>query len=242
MPAVFVHGVPDTHHVWDDVRAHLARTDVVALALPGFGSPVPEGFAATKEEYVGWIIGQLEELAGPVDLVGHDWGYILTSRVAALRPDLVRTWAGGGASIAGQVEWHPIARTWQTPEVGEQWMAEFSAPQLNALLQANGVPAHRAEENAGRMDAVMKDSILRLYRSAVNLAAEWEPGLVNITSPAIVFWGIADQFDPVERADFVAKSVRATRLLKLDSGHWTPLQQPRQLADVLTQHWESVPA
>ncbi|MET7727663.1 alpha/beta fold hydrolase [Streptomyces mirabilis] len=52
MPAVFVHGVPDTHHVWDDVRDHRTRTDVLALALPGFGSPVPEGFTATKAECV----------------------------------------------------------------------------------------------------------------------------------------------------------------------------------------------
>ncbi|WP_406470505.1 alpha/beta fold hydrolase [Streptomyces sp. NBC_01615] len=110
MPAVFVHGVPDTHHVWDDVLDHLTRTDVIALALPGFGNPVPEGFTSTKKEYVDWIIARLEELGSPVDLVGHDWGCVLTSRVASLRPDLVRTWAGGDASISGTVEWHSIAK------------------------------------------------------------------------------------------------------------------------------------
>lgn len=92
MPAILIHGVPDTHRVWDGVRQHLTRTDVEAWDLPGFGAPLPTGFECSKEEYVTWLIERLEEVGGPVDLVGHDWGCILAARVASLRPDLVRTW------------------------------------------------------------------------------------------------------------------------------------------------------
>ncbi|GAA3127527.1 hypothetical protein GCM10010521_12470 [Streptomyces rameus] len=35
MPAILIHGVPDTHHVWDGVREHLTRSDVEAWDLPG---------------------------------------------------------------------------------------------------------------------------------------------------------------------------------------------------------------
>ncbi len=49
MPAVFIHGVPDTYRVWDKVIEKLSRSDVLALALPGVDSPVPYDFAATKE-------------------------------------------------------------------------------------------------------------------------------------------------------------------------------------------------
>jgi hypothetical protein len=94
MTAVFVHGVPDTYRVWDRVRAQLTRKDVVALALPGFDNPAPAGFTSTKEAYADWIIQQLETIGTPVDLVGHDWGCMLTTRVASIRPDLVRTWTG----------------------------------------------------------------------------------------------------------------------------------------------------
>src|SRR5262249_27377115 len=52
MPAVLVHGVPDTHRLWDALRARLARRDVTAVSLPGFGAAVPAGFDATKEAYV----------------------------------------------------------------------------------------------------------------------------------------------------------------------------------------------
>ena len=33
MPAVLVHGVPDTTKLWNGVRAHLKRTDIVTPAL-----------------------------------------------------------------------------------------------------------------------------------------------------------------------------------------------------------------
>ncbi len=115
MPAVFVHGVPDTSHVWDWVRSYLACRDAVALALPGFASSLPAGFGSTKEEYVDWLIEQLEQLGEPVDLVGHDWGCLLTVRVASIRPDLVRTWAAGSGPVNRDYEWHGLAKVFQTP-------------------------------------------------------------------------------------------------------------------------------
>ncbi|MBV9170929.1 MAG: alpha/beta fold hydrolase, partial [Chloroflexi bacterium] len=74
MPIVLVHGNPETDAIWDDLRQHLGRDDVVALSPPGFGAPVPAGFGATSDEYVAWLVGELEAMPGPVDLVGHDWG------------------------------------------------------------------------------------------------------------------------------------------------------------------------
>jgi len=49
MPAVLVHGVPDTAELWEPFRSRLARRDVVCPNLPGFASPPPDGFACTKD-------------------------------------------------------------------------------------------------------------------------------------------------------------------------------------------------
>ena len=86
MPAVLVHGVPETAEVWDPLRGELARDDVVALRLPGFGCPWPDGFGATKEEYAAWLVAEVAALDGPVDLVGHDWGGGLVNRLVSTRP------------------------------------------------------------------------------------------------------------------------------------------------------------
>ncbi|MFC7109024.1 hypothetical protein ACFQQB_56675 [Nonomuraea rubra] len=48
MPAILIHGVPDTHRVWAGVRRHLERTDVEAWDLPGFGAPARTASAAPR--------------------------------------------------------------------------------------------------------------------------------------------------------------------------------------------------
>ena len=77
MPAFLVHGVPDTHHLWDKTRERLSRRDVLAPDLPGFGASTPPGFRPVKEAYVDWLIDEIARVGEPVDLVGHDWGALL---------------------------------------------------------------------------------------------------------------------------------------------------------------------
>jgi pimeloyl-ACP methyl ester carboxylesterase len=115
MPVVFVHGVPDTQRVWDAVVSRLDRRDVVRLSLPGFGCPTSDGFSATKEAYVEWLVGQLTGLAGPIDIVGHDWGALLTVRAVSLRRALVRSWAAGGAPLDREYVWHRRRRPGRRP-------------------------------------------------------------------------------------------------------------------------------
>ena len=55
---VFVHGVPETHRIWRKVQDRIDRPSV-AVSLPGFGCPRPDGFAATKDAYVDWLVAQL---------------------------------------------------------------------------------------------------------------------------------------------------------------------------------------
>lgn len=73
---VLVHGVPETASFRDPLLVHLPA-ETLAVQLPGFGCPRPEGFAATPGAYAGWLISELEQLGRPVDLVGHDWGAAL---------------------------------------------------------------------------------------------------------------------------------------------------------------------
>ncbi len=237
MPAVFIHGVPHTVHVWDSVFSQLARIDLLALELPGFDTAVSAGFSASKEDYVDWIIGRLEAVGEPVDLVGHDWGCLFTTRVASLRPDLVRTWAAGSGPVSVGYDWHPLAKIWQAPEKGEQWMRELDPAKFSQQLQELGVPADVAPAMASRVDERMKHVILSLYRSALHVGQEWQPELAKVTSPGLVFWGEQDEACPIRFAEELAQNTHADRVLKLDCGHWTPLQRPREIAEALTAHW-----
>ncbi|MBW8698556.1 Lipase LipV [Streptomyces sp. MBT84] len=240
MPAVLIHGVPDTHRVWDGVRRHLTRTDVEAWDLPGFGAPRPQGFGSTKEEYVDRLIDRLERVGEPVDLVGHDWGCIITARVASLRPDLVRTWAGGNGPISARYGWHPLAKVWQDRDEGDRFMNELEATSFARDLVAGfDVPAEPAEEMVRHVDGTMKDSILRLYRSALTMGAEWEPALANVSAPCLVFWGALDPACPVRFGRELGVALRASRVLELDCNHWTVLERPAEVAAALEAHWSA---
>lgn len=236
MPAVLVHGVPDTHRLWEPVRRELSRRDVVTPSLPGFGCPVPAGFDVTKESYVDWLIAEIESLGEPVDLVGHDWGSILVQRVAALRPDLTRTWAAGNGPVDEEYVWHDTAKMWQTPDVGEQVMAALTPDLLRAGIVAAGVPDDLAARAVGFLDETMKDCILRLYRSAVDVGAEWAPDMSN-AKPGLALWSEDDPYVAPEFGRRLAERVGGRFVLLEGCGHWWPSQRPAETARVLEEHW-----
>jgi len=239
MTAVFVHGVPETEHLWDGVRQRLSRKDTVAVSLPGFGVGVPEGFGCTKEEYVRWLIEEVERIGEPADIVGHDWGALLTARLVQLRPDLVRTWAIGGAAIDEGYDWHPMAKMWQTPGTGEQVMAGFTADALAGALASEGVPAEVARDVASRVDERMKASILPLYRSAVTFMKEWNADVEGMSArPGLLIWGEKDPYMQVEFARRMAERAGA-RLVTVPGSHWWPVQFPAEAAAYLEEFWAS---
>ena len=240
MPAIFVHGVPDTQHVWDAVISRLARKDVVMLSLPGFGCPVPSGFSATKEAYVDWLLGQLAAVQGPIDLVGHDWGGLLVVRAVSVRPDAVRSWAAGGAPLDREYVWHQAAKAWQTPGLGEKVMAGLTPEVLGAALVAAGVPAADAATTAAHVDPTMKECILSLYRSAVNAGVEWEDDLRRVSAPGLVLWGETDPYAAVEFGARLAEKTGARFVSFPGCSHWWQLERPAEVAAELGRHWAAV--
>lgn len=248
MPVVLVHGVPETPAVWDPLRSHLRRPDAVALQLPGFGCPRPNGFAATKEEYVDWLIRELERLnadAGGVgvDLVGHDWGGGFVVRVVSIRPDLVRSWVTDAASVgSGNFEWHEFAKLWQTPGAGEEFFEQqlaLSVEERAGVFEQFGVPKDQAVAMTG-LDRTMADCILALYRSAVDVGREWAPEFRDIPAPGLVVVPSEDPFLSARRARNAAHEARASVVELAGLGHWWMLQDPAEGAAMLERFWESI--
>ncbi|MEI6735780.1 MAG: alpha/beta hydrolase [Actinomycetes bacterium] len=195
---VFLHGVPETASLWDDLRTALQEPSI-ALSLPGFGAPRPPGFTSTKDDYLTWLIAELEALGEPVDLVGHDWGAILTLEVARRRSDLLTSWTVDLANaLHPNYVWHGLADIWQTPEVGEQFWTDQLATSLadrSGVFQLFGVPEAGALKLAEMADAQMAECILSLYRSATpNPHADWGGALTHCLAPGTVLITENDAF------------------------------------------------
>ncbi|SEH01998.1 Pimeloyl-ACP methyl ester carboxylesterase [Nonomuraea solani] len=244
MTAVLVHGVPETPALWDPLRSALRRQDVRALRLPGFGCPLPDGFTATMDEYVTWLAGELEALGGDIDLVGHDWGGGFVVRLVSLRPALVRSWVTDAAGLGHpDFRWHDLARLWQTPGAGEQFLEQMiSLPveERAGALGGYGIPAEHALTMASAMDQVMADSILALYRSAVNIAEEWSPAFTDIPAPGLVLIPSGDPFLSAEVSRAAATRAGAAVAPLPELGHWWMLQDPATGAAKLEEFWSSV--
>ncbi len=212
MPAVFVHGVPETPAVWDPLIAEFHRADVVALQLPGFGCPLPDGFEATKERCAQWLIGELGDL-DDIDLVTHDWGALLMIPALADDDVQVRCWATDAGNLDETFRWHDMARTWQTPGEGEAFMDGLLGASLDdraALLTASGVPESGATQMAAALDPTMAAAILTLYRTATEIGQEWGPFVDHLDGPGLEVESMQDPFRAADRvAALAARTGRA---------------------------------
>jgi pimeloyl-ACP methyl ester carboxylesterase len=241
---VFVHGVPETSALWDKVRSHI-NAESVALALPGFGCPRPDGFGATKDDYVDWVVAELDKLGEPVDLVGHDWGASLTYRVVTTYGDRVRSWVADNLNgIMPDYEWHDFAKIWQTPGEGERFWADQLATSIDeraAIFEAFGVGHDDAVALALGGDETMAACILDLYRSAVpNTYADWSDSLHPTASPGLVLVPSDDPFGD-EAASRQAADTLGAQVQALEGvGHWWALQMPAEAAAIVTGFVSSV--
>jgi pimeloyl-ACP methyl ester carboxylesterase len=242
---VFLHGVPETAHLWDKVRSRLNR-ESVALSLPGFGCERPANFSATKDAYVTWLVNELEKFDEPVDLVAHDWGALLTLRVATAYGQCLRSWTVDVASgLHPNATWHDVARIWQTPGDGEALVDSFSnatAEQLAPIYEGYGLDHADALEVARHsIDPVMGQCILDLYRSATpNLFASWGNELSTTSAPGMVLIALNDSFTDAENSRWVANKLGARTQELAGVGHWWAMQDPNSAVSAITSFLDSI--
>ena len=220
----------------------------MALSPPGFGAPVPDGWGATSDDYLAWLIGEIEAMDGPIDLVGHDWGGGHVQRLAATRPDLIRSWVSDVTGIFDpDYVWHDFAQVWQTPGDGEAaieaWRALPTA-ELAANFAALGIPEEAARASAelvGTPDTGR--CILALYRSAAQpKLAEWGAELARAERrPALAIIASEDPFVGGEVLARRAAERCGAEVAVLDGlGHWWMLEDPGRGAAVLSTFLDSL--
>lgn len=244
---VLVHGNPETAAIWGPLRAALGRDDITALSPPGFGAPVPSGFGATADEYLTWLVAELESGPEPVDLVGHDWGGGHVARLAMDRPELIRSWVTDiGGCFAPDYAWHDMAQAWQTPGTGEELVAGMVATPVEdraALYESLGMTPEVARAVSEVTDETMGRCILALYRSAAQPAmAQWGERLSAAAArPGLIVIPTEDGYTGgEERARWAAARAQAQVTVLPGRGHWWMLEDPDAGAEALTAFWTSL--
>jgi pimeloyl-ACP methyl ester carboxylesterase len=240
MTIVLVHGNPETEAIWDDLVPHLRSDEVVRLSPPGFGSAIPSGFDCTTDAYRDWLAGELGKLAPPIDLVGHDWGGGHVIRIAMERSGLIRSWTSDilGCFDADYV-WHDMAQAWQTPEIGEQAVAQMLSLPAEARAQryaSLGMTSAIAQKVAAGANSDMGRAILALYRSAAQpVMRDLGAGLSRAAAkPDLAVIATDDFYCGGEKlARRSAERAGAKVAVLQGAGHWWMCQQPKQAAEAI---------
>jgi pimeloyl-ACP methyl ester carboxylesterase len=212
---------------------------------PGFGVPRPAGFSATKDASAEWLAQELNGIDGPIDLVGHDVGALLSLRVATAFDVPLRSFAVDVAPIFHpDFEWSERVHHLQTPGVGEELLramrvADPEDPDSTASrLAGAGVPIEEARAMGATHDETMSRSILDFYRSAVpNVAADWWKDVKGPTRSRGLVLLLPDPPEEEKMSLEVAGRIGAQTARLDDLEHCWMAQAPEVVAEVLQRFW-----
>ncbi|WP_328915935.1 MULTISPECIES: alpha/beta fold hydrolase [unclassified Streptomyces] len=250
-PALFVHGLGGSSQNWTALMDRLAdRVAGEALDLPGFGhSPPPDDGDYSIAGHARAVIRLLDARPrGPVHLFGNSMGGAVTVKVAAARPDLVRTLTLVSPALPEVPPQRTALPTALASVPGlprlylratRDWPVERRAQELFTLCYGDpsviGAPA-RAEavaEYRRRMELpYFWDAMIRSTRGIVNAYtlggqhALWRQA-ERVLAPTLLVYGGRDKLVSVKRARRAARAFRDNRLLIVpDSGHVAMMEHP----------------
>ncbi len=242
---VLLHGVPETSALWNELRAALDH-DSTALSLPGFGTERPEGFSATKDAYLEWLVREVTTVGEPVDLVGHDWGAPLCFHLTVQHPELVRSLTIDMASgLHPAYQWHAFAQIWQTEGEGEAFFEDqFATPvaeRAEIYGAAFGLDQAAATTLVEMLDPTMASCIVDLYRSAMpNIAADWPLPNEPLEVPVLLLDATEDPFADATLKEQVVGRLGVDVATLEGCSHFWALQDPNRAAQIIDRFVASV--
>jgi pimeloyl-ACP methyl ester carboxylesterase len=255
-PVLLVHGFPETWRVFRKLIPLLSeRHQVFAVDLRGFGDSAAatgEPGSATSAEDLSELITQLD--LGPVHLTGQDISGPATFRVAAARPELVRSYAaietglpGFGLEMLADVThgggWHiGVLAAPGIPEMllaGREraFIAEYAIPSLCAT------PGAFTDEDIDELTRCYSrpagfSGAAGLYRSMLREGDEIRAlAARKLAMPVLAVGGRSGEFTPATLRQ-VAADVSAVSIDRI--GHYAAMEAPQRLADALLSFYEKV--
>jgi pimeloyl-ACP methyl ester carboxylesterase len=206
---------------------------VYAVDLPGHGdSPGPRTLL-TIEDYAVVVAEACAALGlDRVHLVGNSFGSVVAAEVAARFPDLVASVALVGCPA------------WSDRTVREEWLHS----RAGLLLDAEGEPVEVGRELVDGMFPQAEDSYVAVLRTGFRKAGTWmrnvlwalyaydsTPTFAEIRQPCLVVYGEHDWLRSTE-PHLLGLLPNGTCATVAGGAHMTPVNRPRELADVLAAH------
>ena len=254
-PALYVHGLGGSSQNWSALMPLLEdMVDSEALDLPGFGdSPPPDDGNYSVTGHARAVIRLLDAgERGPVHLFGNSLGGTVATRVAAVRPDLVRTLTLISPALPELRVQRSAVPTGLLAVPGvaslffrltKDWTAEQRTRGVMALCY--GDPARVSEEGFRHAVAEMErrlelpyfwDAMTRSARGIVDAyTLGGQHGLwrqaERVLAPTLLVYGGRDQLVSYRMARRASAAFRDARLVTLpEAGHVAMMEYPETVA------------
>ena len=240
---VFVHGNPGSSLDWERLARGVGEFGrAIAMDMPGFGAAdKPADFDYSVPGYARFL-GRLlaERRVQRAHLVMHNFGGPWGLTWAAANPESVASVTCINTGVLSGYRWHYLARIWQTPLLGELFMASTTKAGMRLLLRygnPRGLPAEYFDHVYKTFDRGTQRAVLRLYRNTLNTeegARQLTEALRPLDLSALVVWGAHDPYIPVEFAERQRQVFpRAEIKILPDSGHWPFADDPGAVAQAV---------
>ncbi|WP_155060747.1 alpha/beta fold hydrolase [Streptomyces blattellae] len=254
-PALYVHGLGGSSQNWSGLMPLLdAHVDSEALDLPGFGdSPPPDDGDYSITAHARAVIRYLDASGrGPVHIFGNSLGGAVSTRVAAVRPDLIRTLTLVSPALP-ELRIQPTAvptALLALPGVAplftrysKDWSAEQRVRGVMGLCYGDRgrVTPEEFDNAVQEMTRRLQlpyfwDALARSARGIVNAyTLGGQHGLwrqaERVLAPTLLIYGGRDQLVGYRMSQRAARSFRSSRLLSLpDAGHVAMMEYPEVVA------------
>ncbi|AXL90820.1 alpha/beta hydrolase [Streptomyces sp. CB09001] len=254
-PALYVHGLGGSSQNWSALMPLLdGVVHSEALDLPGFGdSPPPDDGDYSISGHARAVVRHLDASGrGPVHLFGNSFGGAVATRVAAVRPDLVRTLTLVSPALPEIRVQSSALQTGLLAVPGVVSLFSRLTREWTAEQRVRGVTALCYGDPAGVSEEGFRNAVEEMERR-LQLPYFWEAmarstrGIVNaytlggqhalwrqaerVLAPTLLVYGGRDQLVGFRMAQRAARAFRESRLLTLpDAGHVAMIEYPETVA------------
>jgi pimeloyl-ACP methyl ester carboxylesterase len=243
---VFLHGNPGSADDWERLVGAVGMTGKRALAfdLPDFGEcAAPAGFEHGVFGYATFVDKALEQLGVErAHLVIHDFGGPIGLAWAMSRVERLASVTEIDTGFLVGYRWHPMARIWRTPILGEVFQAITTRAGFRLALnqqEPRGLPREFVEKMYDHYDRRTRRAVLKLYRATSDpsgLSENLIPLFAPHDIPALVIWGEHDAYLPAsfamrQREVFPSADVHVLPA----SGHWPFADAPETVERLLVE-------
>lgn len=254
-PGLCVHGLAGSARNWTDLMAELRpRLDCVAVDLPGYGEspPPPDGkYSITAQART---VATLIERQGraPVHLIGNSLGGAVCTRVAARRPDLIRSLTLISPALPDLWPRMDLVRfpLMSIPRLGGWALGKFKSISAerrvfnvltNCYFDANSVARERFDAEVAELtrrdglpyaDDVLIGSVRSLTAESLRTGqlSPWREASL-IGAPTLVLYGSHDRLVSPRMAGRAARTIRGSRVVVLPrTGHVAMMEHPGLVA------------